>query len=333
MLFALIILTGVHLAVPANAETTNSVTKQSAYDDQSPDNLSVRLDAQPAVCDKDMKSGSGTGWASQITFYNLAQTTSASVSFVENTGGTLGPGQATSHVVRSDGNGSLKATVGFKFDVQGAGDEAISIIIPAPKSGCGTDHPAVNCFLNNYTNPSVQNMDGSWPIGTTFSLKANVTDPESQVTHYVFSFILPGSKSNDTKSGPNPSVSWTPAKTGTWKVVAQLFDSQGNEVTPTGDCSVKLVVAQAVAAPPVVPPRTPNVPTGNGVITRPVVSSIADSTTATLPVTGSSTVWLTIMSFVLIVIGWSLIKLSRWKQKPVVDPTWSLAMRTLGENK
>lgn len=323
---------------PSSAQAeAPSTTITSSYDASNPDNLKLSYMHGAASCDDIVNTNA---WTSEIDVANLADNTNLSVSIETGKGGTIEPHGYGTLYAHGNGFTAVTVTLSFLFEADGTSGETTTFTVPAPDNGCQGKGggSSVNCYLNNYTDPSVVDEDGSWPLGTTFNLTAHVTDTDSRVVHIVFSFLLPGSKSNDIQSGPDASMTWAPTDAGTWKVVAQLFDANGDEVTPTGDCDIQLIMkAQASAPKPKTPTNTGTTATGSSVPPPSEAVATTAQTSAsgngsvkasapTLPVTGARTTLLLTTGLALIIGGGLLQFFGRQRKQPFIDPEWLQAL-------
>lgn len=351
MVLAFISLTVTFVMVAPSASAAGSETIVSKYDSQHEDSLQLLVSYTTAECDK--KGGGSTPWFSDLQVTNGSETIDIDVSFVPNTGGTLNPGTSAMYRYSSTSTNPFTASFTFQVNLDGAESETASISIPAPEPGCdSSDAQAVDCWLGNYTNPSVRNDDGSYNTGQEFNIYAHLTDQNLTVQEIVYQKSLNGGEWQTIRTvaaGGNPETLFVLNEAGTWAVRAVLKDGDGNVITPTGDCEHSYTIRAASTGQPAptpvptdpTPTATPvsNTPTATGeatptsvtVDTNVLASANTAETTDTLPVTGKSTTILAILGIALILAGVVFVRLG--KRQSVIDPTWPLAWKTLGEQK
>lgn len=112
----------------------------------------------------------------------------------------------------------------------------------APRKGSG-DVTDVECYLNNYTEPSLRNEDGSYPVNMPIHLTTHITDPGNRVAK-VTVYASQGNKGGVADEGWNQSFTWTQPTPGDWLLAAEILDVDGNVITPSGDCDVVITLTE-----------------------------------------------------------------------------------------
>lgn len=294
----------------AQADEPNSVTVQSAYDDQSPDNLSVSLVATPATCDN--KGGeTGTSWTSEVTLTNLANETSLTYG-VDSI--ALPAGQSAALTAFSTGTDNLEFQVPFVFDAEGAGTEFASINIAASSGGCDGSPDAVNCYMLNFTDQSLINDDGTYPAGTPVKLELALQYSDDKVELIEFEVSSDGGDVYDiVQSGSSNSYIFERFDKGTYMIKATLRNADGNALITTGDCDVQIIIGEGTYSggqtdddeDMVVVDDSDMVITvpGGGVVSSPEATQTGTTSAVELPATGKNTVALAMLSLALICLG------------------------------
>lgn len=319
----------------ANAESP-STTVTSSYDDANADNLQFSYMTSAAQCDDITMS---QNWSSTIDIANLADTTNLSVSIEEGKGGTIEPHGNAALIAHGVGSTATNVTLSYLFEADGTSTETTSFTIQAPDNGCmgkGGYVPQVNCTVLNFTDQSVRDDNGDYPMGALLKLETTLTGNDaSDIKTLVYQATVNGGPTRTLQDSSSTALDFTLDQLGRWEIVPVLKDTNGNVVPPQDpeNCIVYLDVVKAEdTTPPTTTPPTTTPPTtvppttvdtssnaGSGTTTPDTTTSgVLGSTTSNevasaseLPRTGVNTGALALMAFALISLGFGFVLLSK----------------------
>ncbi len=103
-----------------------------------------------------------------------------------------------------------------------------------------TTSAPVDCTFHNNTYATVQDT-WAYHVGDAIDFEITLSDPENTVANILFSVGI-NQKGWSIQEGSLRTVTWTAPSAGEWEVFAQLYDVNGQEIIPTGDCDGAITV-------------------------------------------------------------------------------------------